>query len=309
MKDILSNMKPISNSDDILTFIKVVQKGSFQAAADALQISSSLASKRISRLEANLNAQLLHRTTRHLTLTEIGRHYFNNVQSIPLQLQSAFEQTIPLNDAMQGHMKIIVPYGFDNSIKQHVLPQFMHDYPDITIELQVVMNPADHLNEDFDLLVNGKRPNERFPDTNLVRRKLLDLPAGVYASKQYLQQHKRPNKPKDLLQHRCLSFIKGDDWPFIDKGGNTTLVHVDSALHSNSSGLLQGMTINHCGICYGFDFMFADGLADGSIVKILEQYVPKTMMECYLFYHQTEYMPAKTRELINRLLAVYHPYR
>lgn len=302
-------MSLISNTDDIITFIKVVQLGSFQAAALALDISTSLASKRITRLENDLNAKLLHRSTRRLTLTEIGRRYFENVQSIPLQIETAYESTVPLNDAMQGVMKIILPYGFDNSVKQHVLPKFMLDYPDIHLDVQVVTNPGDLLDQDFDLLVNGKQPHEKFPDNNMVCRKILDLPAGVYASTGYLSQHKAPNKPQDLVKHRCLSFFKADDWPFLDKQGRSFSIRIPSSFNSNSSGLLQGLTVNHCGICYGFDFMFSEGLADGSIVKLLEPYVPKTLLECYLFYPQSKYLPAKTRELIERLLDTYQQFR
>lgn len=302
-------MNAISHFDDVLTFIQIAQLGSFQAAAQALNISTSLASKRLSRLEAELGATLMHRSTRRLVLTETGQRYLNKVQSIPLQLEAANEEAQHLSQNMQGQLKIILPYGFDNSVKQHVLPGYMLDYPDIRLQVEVVMNPWDHIQQPFDLLVTGKQPHEHFPDTSLICRKLLDLPAGIYASREYLSKHPQPNTPQALTQHRCLSFFRGEHWPFLDQAGQTYHIKVPSAFQSNSSGLLQGMTTNHCGVCYGFDFMFQDELASGDVIKLLEHQTPKTLLEVFVFYPKTEFMPRKTRVLLDRLLATYAPYR
>ncbi|MDF1653819.1 MAG: LysR family transcriptional regulator [Coxiellaceae bacterium] len=302
-------MSIINNLDDILTFAKVAKLGSFQSAATALNISTSLVSKRVTRLEQQLNAKLMHRSTRRLLLTETGETYYKYIQSIPDQLQSAYEQTIPLNDAMQGELQIILPYGFDNSVKQHVLPQYMKDFPSVKFQIRVVMSPMDHLHQSFDLLVSGKQPHERLPDTSLMCRKLMNLPAGVYASKKYLEQNKRPTKPQDLVNHPCISFIWAYEWPFLDEQGDTYTIRVNPIFDSNSSSLMSGITENGLGICYGFDFMFTEGLEDGSIVRLLKKHTPKTLLEVYLFYPQSNYMPIKTRELIDRMLDTYKKFR
>lgn len=302
-------MLTIENSDDILTFIKVVQLGSFQAAADTLNISTSLTSKRIARLEKNLSATLLYRSTRRLTLTEIGRRYFDHVQSIPTQIQTAYESTLPLNDAMYGQFKLIIPTGFDHSIKQLMLPQFVLDYPDIEMEVQVVMNPSDHFNDDFDVLVTGKRPHEKFPDTNMICRKLMNLPAGIYASREYLQNHKKPTKPDDLNKHRCLSYLHADHWPFIDKNGQSFTIQVPNAFYTNSSNLLHAITCNNGGITYAHDYMFREEIKNGSVIKLLKCYTPKVLLECFAFYHHHQYQPIKTRTFIERLLNCYAPFR
>ncbi len=302
-------MSIINNLDDILTFAKVAKLGSFQAAAIALNISTSLVSKRVTRLEKELDAKLMHRSTRRLILTEIGETYYRSIQSIPDQLQTAYEQTIPLNDAMQGELKIILPYGFDNSIKQHVLPQYMHDFPNVRFQIRVVMNPKDHMHQRFDLLVSGKLPHERLPDTTLVCRKLMNLPAGVYASKSYLEKNKRPTKPQELTNHRCLSFLWNYDWAFLDKNKTTYTIRTDPVFDSNSSSLLASMTEEDLGICYGFEFMFSEAIERGTIVQLLKKHTPKTLLEVYVFYPQSEYMPAKTRVLIDRMLDTYKRFR
>jgi DNA-binding transcriptional LysR family regulator len=305
----VSKMSLIKNADDILTFVSVVNAGSFQAASDVLDISTSLVSKRISRLEAALGATLMHRSTRRLLLTEVGLQYFERVKLLPLMLESAKEQALSHSHVMQGEMRLVLPFGFDNSLKQHVLPDYVLEFPDVHFKIDVVKNPWDYISSAFDILVTGKMPHERFPDTSLVCRKLLNLPAGVFASVDYLKEHKRPRVPADLKKHRCLCFTGANAWPFLDKAGMTYDLQVRSAFSSNSSGLLQGMTEKGCGVCYGFDFMFQAGLADGSISRLLTKYVPPTLLETYVFYPKTDYLPVKTRVLIDRMLAMYAKYR
>lgn len=299
-------MTVIESLDDILTFVRVVEQGSFQAAGKVQHISKSLVSKRITRLEQQLGVQLLYRSTRRLDLTEAGQHYYEKVKSIPIQLEAARESTLPLSDGMEGSLKLIVPVGFGMSLSQHVLPDFMQDFPNIDIQIKSATEPLDCVHENFDILVSGKQPGELLPDVNLVAKHLLDLPAGIYASADYIETHGLPKTPQDLKSHPCICYFDGDAWPFLDEQGTAYTVQVKPHFYSDNSLLLAHITRAGQGVCYGFDFMFEpEEFAQGRIVKILDDCIPDVLLNCYVFYPKSDYLPAKTREMIEWMLAAY----
>ncbi len=308
-------MDLIESLGDITTFVQVIEIGGFRGVGKQLGISKPLVSKRFTRLEKQLGIQLLHRSTRLLTLTESGRHCFEQVKSIPLQIETARESTRPLCDGTEGHLKLIVPVGFGMSMMKKLLPQFMRDFPDIDIQMKSVEHPLRHVNEGFDIIVSGKRPYETFPDPNLIAKHLLDLPAGLYASPAglyaspaYLEKYGTPESPEDLKQHKCICYTEDHQWPFLDADGNLYLRHITPHFRGNNSLLLANVALCDQGICYGFDFMFdREDFIQGRIVKILQQHIPKVTMNRYLFYLKTDYLPAKTRELIRRMLEAYRP--
>lgn len=302
-------MSIIESLDDIITFVKVVEEGSFQGAGTALIVSKSLVSKRVTRLEKQLGVQLLYRSTRRLDLTNAGQHYFEKVKTIPLQVEVARETTLPLSDGMEGELKLVVPLGFGMSLVKGVLPQYMADYPNIDIQLNSIEEPLSCANENFDIIVSGKRPNEQFADSNLVCKHLLDLPAGVYASPNYLKKYGTPQTPQDLVNHKCICYNKkGNNWPFLDKNGETTITTVKPHFRGNNSPILANVALAGQGVCYGFDYMFEkDDFEEGRIVRILNDHVPDVLLNCYLFYTKTDYLPAKTREMIDRMLKAYQP--
>lgn len=303
-------MSTIESLDDITTFVKVIEEGSFQGAGKVLGISKSLVSKRVTRLEEQLGVQLLNRSTRRLDLTEAGQNYFEKVKSIPLQIDAARESTLPLSDGMEGELKLVVPLGFGMSMMQALLPKYMADFPNVTIQMKSIQEPLTCMNENFDIIVSGKRPHERFPDSNLISKPLLDLPAGIYASREYLEKNGTPKHPDDIKNHQCICYIGGNNWPFLDKDGNTYEVHVQPYFRANNSPLLAQVVLADQGICYGFDYMFEpEDFASGKIVKIMGQHVLDVLLNCHLFYPNTDYLPAKTRVMIERMLETYRGER
>lgn len=302
----VSKMSTIESLDDIVTFVSVIEKGSFQAAGKALGISKSLVSKRVTRLEEQLGVQLLQRSTRRLDLTEAGQNYFEKVKSIPIQVEAARETTLPLSDGMEGELKLVVPLGFGMSMMKELLPQYMKDFPKIKVQMKSIQEPLSCMNENFDIIVSGKRPHESFPDSNLISRHLLDLPAGIYASREYLESHGTPKNPDDLKDHQCICYIGGNNWPFLDKKGNTYDVQVQPYFRANNSPLLAQVVLADQGVCYGFDYMFEpENFSSGKIVKVMDNHVLDVLLNCHLFYPNTDYLPAKTRVMIDRMLETY----
>ena len=157
--------------EEIEAFARVVESGSFAAAASALGLSASVVTRRVQALEARLAVQLLQRTTRRVALTEAGQLFHDRVARIPALLGEATEAVRDLGTGVAGQLRVIMPSSFASSGFHHqVIPRFLREHPAVHLTLRVVTDPLAHLREDFDLLVAARGPGLRFPDTSHVRR-------------------------------------------------------------------------------------------------------------------------------------------
>ncbi|HOV58470.1 MAG TPA: LysR family transcriptional regulator [Rhodanobacteraceae bacterium] len=187
--------------NDSLIFVKVVEHGSFTAAARALGVPKTTVSRRIQQLEERLGARLLKRTTRRLGLTEAGAVYFDHGRRAALELDAAHSAVSQLHGAPRGWLRLTLPYSFGIEVVAPMLPEFFARHPEVRVELLMSDAQLDLVGSDVDLALRIG-PLE---DSSLSARRLCRYASHVYASADYLRRHGEPLTPDDLRHHRALA--------------------------------------------------------------------------------------------------------
>ncbi len=186
----------------VAIFARVVEHGSFTAAAKSLGLPKSSVSRSVTRLEDDLGVRLLRRTTRQLSVTDAGREYFQRARTALDGLDEAANAVSDREREPQGVVRLTAPVDIGVSVLSDILPRFTAAYPKIHVELSLSARVVDLVEEGFDLAVRAGR----LRDSSLVARKLAESPGGLFASPEYLKRKKKPRKLKDLASHDCVLF-------------------------------------------------------------------------------------------------------
>lgn len=183
--------------NETLAFVTVVEAGSFTAAGARLSIPKSTLSRQVSRLESRLGTRLLQRTTRKLTLTELGRAYYGRCKQAIDDIADAERVALDVADQARGHLRVSAPYevGFDHVVP--LLGEFRAQYPDITLELVLSQGRVDMVAEGYDVALRGGE----LPDADFISRKLFSGGLVLCASPDYLARRGEPQTLADLETH------------------------------------------------------------------------------------------------------------
>ncbi|KFN50469.1 LysR family transcriptional regulator [Arenimonas composti] len=190
--------------NDTLIFAKVVEQGSFTAAARALGLPKTTVSRKVQELEERLGAQLLNRTTRKLGLTEAGAVYHDHSVRIARELEEAESAVGQLQGGPRGWLRVSAPYSIGVLWIAPLLSEFHQRYPDVRIDLNLSNERTDLVSGEVDVALRVGA----LPDSNLVARRLAAFRVQVYASPEYVARHGEPLHPGDLQHHRVLAFAK-----------------------------------------------------------------------------------------------------
>lgn len=184
--------------EDLETFILVVELGSFTGAAQRLRVPTSTVSRRIARLEEVLAAQLLVRTSRKISLTEVGGAYLERVGPALERIEAATRSVRDESDRVHGHLRVTAPFDVAFGWLSHVCTLFRQRYAEVSVEVIVADRLIDLVGEGIDLAV---RAAERLDDSSLVARRLAATTLGLYAAPAYLESRPRPCSIEDLSAH------------------------------------------------------------------------------------------------------------
>ena len=255
-----------SASAEMNAFVRVIERGSFAAAADDLGITPSALSKLVTRIEDRLGVSLLTRTTRRLALTAEGEVFVARSRDILASIEAAEAEVTAASRLPRGHLKISIGTALAKQILCPALPAFLSRYPDITVELHVSDHQVDLVAEQVDVAIRSGA----LGDSTLVARKITEAKRLICASPLYLEKHGSPRVPADLLRHNCLT-LPGpawSQWPFHTHEGINRLV-VSGTFTSDNADLLLDMAIAGLGIARLADFMVARPMRDGALVPLL----------------------------------------
>lgn len=248
-------------------FIIVAKEGSFTRAAEQLQVSRAAVSKQIMQLEEGLNARLLDRTTRSVTLTDVGREYFERVEQILADLEEADMIVNERHSSHTGILRIGAPVNFGALHLGSGISAFLKTYPFMGIELFLCDSPADPLVQEVDIgVVIGLKKNPK-----LVCRLLHISDRVVCASPDYLRHHGVPHEPEDLRNHRCLSHRNLDnpkEWSFEGPQASRT-VKVNGPLVTSNGDALRAATLAGLGIAHGPYYVFEEDINRGRLRIVL----------------------------------------
>ncbi|MGF1911748.1 LysR family transcriptional regulator [Vibrio kasasachensis] len=280
--------------EDLKLFVKVVELGSFTAAANALDLPRANVSRRINELENRLNTPLLHRTTRSLSLTNHGEVYFKEIVKA-LALFDNANQAINQSDYnIKGKIKLGI-LSETHDILQPILFEFLDRHPDVELDIRVIQNGfIDMYQQGLDIAFHGGE----LIDSDLIARKILPLDRCLVASPEYIEQFGLPQNIDKLQLHTALCFRwpngeVDDNWQFIDGG-----IKVNSKLVSNSAAFLKDSTLSGRGIAFLPKILVAKELRSSTLIHILP-HVKATAEHGYLLHPQLRTLNSASRELID----------
>jgi DNA-binding transcriptional LysR family regulator len=255
--------------NDTLIFVKVAEHGSFISAARALRLPKTTVSRKVQDLETRLGAQLLHRTTRKLGLTEAGNIYFEHCQRISRELDEAESAVGQLQGGPRGWLRFTAPYSVGITWIAPLLGEFHARHPEVRVEMVLTNEPLDLIDKQIDVALRIGN----LPDSNLVARRLAVFRTQVYASPEYLARHGEPLHPDDLQHHRTLGFPKfrrnGDYvWPLSD-GERSGEFRIDPILVANDPGALKGALLSGEGLMLASDVTVKAHAEQGYVQRVL----------------------------------------
>ncbi|GAB1621055.1 LysR family transcriptional regulator [Agarivorans albus] len=292
----------------IPVFVAVVEHGGFSPAARSLGISKSAVSKRINLLEQQLGVKLLHRTTRKLSLTEAGKHYFEHAVKANNAAKDAQDAVAQLQGEPQGLLRINTPMSFGRLHIAPLIAKFLQRYPKITIDMVMDDKVVDLVAEGFDVAIRAGN----LPDSSLIVRKLAPLKSVLCASPDYLKQHGIPQTIEQLAAHNCLQFSYSRDvkeWTFM-RDGQSQSIDVKGNYRVNNSEALREAMLQGLGVGRLPTFVAGPDIVAGRLIKLLDQYqMPNQSI--YAVFSERQFLPAKVRAFVDfaiEHLAAEQPY-
>jgi DNA-binding transcriptional LysR family regulator len=258
--------------ESMVVFTRVVELGSFTAAATECRLSPSMISKHINALEKRLGSTLLKRTTRTLKLTEIGSNYYENCKEILKQINEAEAGAEILRGKPRGQLRVSAPIWFGSITLTPLIADFLLEYPEVSIELTLADRFVDIIDEGFDVAI---RIGE-LDDSTYVARKLTEFEVATCASPAYLERYGTPQHPDDLKQFQCLNFT---NWKH-DGGWKLLSKHLDSTLQANSrfdanhAQSLRTAAIKGLGLILSPRLLLDQDIKSGALVEVLQDFKP-----------------------------------
>ncbi len=289
--------------DQILTFIHVVEDGNFTQAAEKMELSKAIVSQHIKALETHLQTTLFTRTTRKVVLTDAGKEFYHNVHGIFNQIEGSMEAVRTHQSVAKGNLRVYLPSAIARSMGDKMIPQFIEQYPLVTLDLIIVDNPLACLDRDFDCLILPHIKGLALPDFNFVAKSLVTSPAGLYATPRYIKQYGIPTDPEALLKHNGVAAFSGA-WPFQQRNGSLYYVKPPSNVKVNNVDILHSIVMSGLAIGYAYPRLFVDEIQQKKVKPMLQDYL-HLEIEVFAIYPQSYYMPYKLRVFLDRLHAFY----
>ncbi|MEP2704200.1 MAG: LysR family transcriptional regulator [Roseibium sp.] len=290
--------------ETIRAFIAVAQEGSFTGAGRRLGISTKLVSKYVQQLETLLQTQLFNRTTRSVSLTDVGAAYLERSRPILEQMDDLDSLVKERQTALAGPIRLTAPIGFGSTRLTQALIPFLREHKDVEIDMKLSDNRVALVEEGFDLAIRIGA----LRDSTLIAKKLSDMPLILCASPEYLNEHGRPQDPQALATHICLADsnqVEVNVWRFHAKQ-KEHVVRLNGAIQANSPGALSQMAMGGLGITRAPLYAIDAALEDGR----LEHVLPGFQLEVfgvYALYPPNRHLTRRVRSLIDHLATVLGP--
>jgi DNA-binding transcriptional LysR family regulator len=293
----------------IAAFVRVAEQGGFSAAARSLNVSTTTVSDQVQALENTLGVRLLNRTTRRVSLTEIGRNYYDRCSQVLLELAEADEAASALQVTPRGRMHVYCHQGLSRFIGL-AATRFLADYPDVSLDLRTGDALIDIVQEGFDLAIMPDSP----PDSTLIKRTLAKWHHLLCCAPSYLETHAAPRTPHDLAEHNCLLYDysifgpafhlidRTGNFQFTDPAGNRVVGRLSGNLITTSLAVLRQAAVDGLGLWLCPPYAVSDLIASGALVPLLPDY-GRPEMEIVALYPHRRQLSAKIRLFLDLLVA------
>lgn len=285
----------------IAVFVKVAETGSFTVAAQHLDLSPSGVSKSLRRLEDKLKVRLVSRTTRSAHLTDEGRMLVEQYRQILHEIEGVEAMLTHRLARPSGRVRLQMPVGLGRRVVMPLLLDFMREYPEISIDVEMSDRAADPAEEGIDAAI---RIGER-SDSRLVARELGKIQFQTVASPDYVRRHGEPSTPADLVNHECLSYYipssgRYREWHFHVKGSENIEQSLPGRLNVNNAQALTQAAIDGAGIALVSSFTASDAIRAGQLCTLLREY-KSIGPTAWLLYGERRFQLPRVRALIEYL--------
>lgn len=255
----------------MLVFASVVEQGSLTLAADVLGISRSMVSQHLKKLEERLGCELLHRTTRRISLTEDGREFFQYCAELLQLARQAEAVTRPADEHLHGSLRVTAPVGLGEHDLLPLIGEFHRQYPNIRLTLLLEDNKLNLLEHQIDVAIQAGWPE----DSEFKAIKLGSFDEQLVASPAYVAAQGRPSHPDNLQHHQWLAHASSHlpkSWTLHNGQGEEFRVRVTPFISCNSTNGLLALTLQGLGVAILPDNLIAEHLAAGELTLLLPDY-------------------------------------
>jgi DNA-binding transcriptional LysR family regulator len=288
--------------NELLVFARVVQAGSFTAAASQLAMPKSSVSRKVAELEERLGARLLQRTTRKLSLTDAGRTYYEYCARIVGEIEDAERAVSRLQETPRGLLRVTAPVNF--AFFGPIIGDYLQRHPEVRLELYCTGRVVDLIEERFDLGIRAGT----LVDSTLLTRSLGRVQWFPVATAAYLKRRGRPRSPEDLKQHDCLLFGTGGERAELrlERGDASVRVVVAPRLMVTDNGVLHSVATAGLGIALLPAFQCVEDLRARRLERVLPDWsAPSTPVQ--VVYPSTRHLSPKVKSFIDHVQARMTP--
>ena len=283
----------------LTAFVQVADSGGFSAAGRRLNMSTTMVSNHVQALEDRLGARLLNRTTRKVSLTEVGRAYYDRCTQILAELEHADDIASASQSTPRGTLRIYTSTHMVPFIAPAVA-EFLRAYSEVKVDLAMGERAVDLIDEGYDVSIQLVPP----PDSSLIVRSLATWRHVLCCSPSYLEKHGPPRQLSDLAERNCVKHVLypfEDGWHFVDRKGAPAIARVSGNLITNSGETLRLAALEGVGISLAAGFLVADDLKSGRLVRLLPDYRPVELAVNAVYPHR-HHLSAKVRRFIDLLV-------
>jgi DNA-binding transcriptional LysR family regulator len=281
----------------MLAFVRIVERGSLSAAARSLGTTQPSVSRQLRALERRFKAQLLRRSTRHISLTEVGQAYYENCRRILADVDATEGNLVTLHTGLRGTLRVNTSVALGVSFVAPLACEFQRRHPDLTIDLTLNERFVDLIEEGIDVAIRFGQ----LRDEGLIARQLGSTRLLTVAAPAYLRRHRAPRRPEELASHTCVSFnyAPGEVWSYRGPEGDVQ-VRVKSALRSNNGHAIREALLSAVGIGWLPEALICGDIEAGKLKVVLPGY-EMSPIAVNAVYSAAVHIPAKVRAFVGFL--------
>lgn len=284
----------------MILFVRVVESGSFSAAARTLNQTPSAISRQIGMLEDRIGVRLLTRSQHGITLTEEGRVFHERCLVIAQDIADTETLVTEMNGPPRGTLRVAATVAFGKAQLLPILPEFLERYPDLRVSLELTDRPVDLSAGEIDVAI---RFSEQVEAGDAIVRKLAPNRRVICAAPSYLARHGTPTTAADLAAHNCLRLSTVSRWNEWDLGGEP-MPPLTGSFEANSADAIYHATLAGMGIARLSSYLVGEDLRAGRLVRVLPDYV-QDGSSIVALYADRRHLAPKVRVFLDHLVEVF----
>lgn len=289
----------IDNLSALRAFVAVVEAGSFSEAGYRLNVMPSTISKHISFLEEKIRGQLIVRSTKHLSVSELGQRFYDRCLTILREVEETEAELLEYQMEPQGKLRVTAGPTFARHHLPQLIPPFLQKYPKVSIELRITSEVVDLIDNSIDVAIRISGNLE----PGLIAVKLAPNVRTMCVAPAYVERHGMPAQPKDLMLHNCILTKETSStakWTIADGAGGEEVVHVSGTMMVDDGTIYRQAVVDGVGIGYLSRYLVYQDIAEGRLIELFPERRIVTS-HIYIVYPQRRNLPLKTRAFIDYL--------